>query len=128
MVAVEGDLRSPVGAVFNDLPDRVSDSLILIGARLRDLAGFIAYAPARLGGGVDGSDDRICRCSAAVVSSRRNFPARWPNSTGWAADRGAVAACFLPLYQAQWLFLIILWVITLGTLDLRAPYRPHSYG
>lgn len=29
---------------------------------------------------------------------------------------GAVAACFLPLYQAQWLFLIILWVITLGAL------------
>lgn len=44
MVAVEGGLRSPVGAVFNDLPDRVSDSLILIGAGY-GLAGFITYAP-----------------------------------------------------------------------------------
>lgn len=44
MVAVEGGLRSPAGAVFNDLPDRISDSLILVIAGY-GLAGFMAYAP-----------------------------------------------------------------------------------
>lgn len=31
MVAVEGGLRSPAGAVYNELPDRVSDTLLLLG-------------------------------------------------------------------------------------------------
>lgn len=31
MVAVEGKMRSAVGALYNDMPDRISDSLILIG-------------------------------------------------------------------------------------------------
>ncbi|MFW0767342.1 CDP-alcohol phosphatidyltransferase family protein [Trabulsiella odontotermitis] len=31
MVAVEGGLRSPAGAVYNELPDRISDTLLLLG-------------------------------------------------------------------------------------------------
>lgn len=31
MVAVEGGQRSAVGALYNDMPDRISDSLILLG-------------------------------------------------------------------------------------------------
>lgn len=32
MVAVEGGMRSPAGAVFNELPDRLSDTLLFLGA------------------------------------------------------------------------------------------------
>lgn len=32
MVAVEGGLGSPLGALYNELPDRVSDSAVLVGA------------------------------------------------------------------------------------------------
>ena len=32
MVAVEGGLRSPVGELYNEVPDRVSDTLILVAA------------------------------------------------------------------------------------------------
>jgi phosphatidylglycerophosphate synthase len=32
MVAIEGGMRSPVGEVYNDLPDRLSDALILLAA------------------------------------------------------------------------------------------------
>src|SRR5262245_34124008 len=32
MVAIEGGLRSAAGEIYNDLPDRVSDALILIAA------------------------------------------------------------------------------------------------
>lgn len=31
MVAVEGGLKSPAGAVYNELPDRIADTLIIIG-------------------------------------------------------------------------------------------------
>jgi phosphatidylglycerophosphate synthase len=32
MVAIEGGMRSAAGEVYNDLPDRVSDALILLAA------------------------------------------------------------------------------------------------
>lgn len=32
MVAIEGGLKTPAGELFNDVPDRISDPLILVGA------------------------------------------------------------------------------------------------
>jgi phosphatidylglycerophosphate synthase len=32
MVAIEGDMRSPLGDLFNEVPDRVSDTVIFVGA------------------------------------------------------------------------------------------------
>ncbi|HBI10508.1 MAG TPA: CDP-alcohol phosphatidyltransferase family protein [Franconibacter pulveris] len=32
MVAVEGGLRSPAGAIYNELPDRISDTVLFLGA------------------------------------------------------------------------------------------------
>src|SRR5690349_13559135 len=32
MVAIEGGLRTPSGEIYNDLPDRLSDALILVAA------------------------------------------------------------------------------------------------
>ena len=40
MVAIEGGLRTPSGEIFNDLPDRLSDALILVAA------GYAASSPA----------------------------------------------------------------------------------
>jgi phosphatidylglycerophosphate synthase len=34
LIAVEGGLGSPVGEIYNDLPDRVADTLIFVGAGL----------------------------------------------------------------------------------------------
>ena len=40
MVAIEGGLHSPTGALFNELPDRIEDSLLLVAA------GFAGGVPA----------------------------------------------------------------------------------
>lgn len=32
LMAVEGDMRSPLGDLYNDVPDRLSDAIILVGA------------------------------------------------------------------------------------------------
>jgi phosphatidylglycerophosphate synthase len=39
MMAVEGGLKSPSGEIYNDLPDRVADAFILIGA------GYVMHGP-----------------------------------------------------------------------------------
>lgn len=43
MLAVEGNLRTPTGELFNELPDRVADLLIIAGAGYG--ARHIAWAP-----------------------------------------------------------------------------------
>ena len=43
MIAVEGNSRSPVGELYNEVPDRISDTAILIGA------GFAAGGSPTLG-------------------------------------------------------------------------------
>ncbi len=40
MVAVEGNQKSPAGDIYNDLPDRVSDTIILIAAGYAAARGF----------------------------------------------------------------------------------------
>ena len=44
LLAVEGRLGSPAGEIWNDLPDRIADPLVLVGAGLavRDLPGGAA--------------------------------------------------------------------------------------
>lgn len=48
MLAVEEGLKTPVGELYNELPDRVADVLILVGAgyAIRDLPGGIALGSA----------------------------------------------------------------------------------
>ncbi len=45
MVAVEGGLRSPTGDLYNEVPDRVSDSLILVGLGYGLAAGATPATP-----------------------------------------------------------------------------------
>ncbi len=73
MVAVEGGLRSPTGEIWNDLPDRFADALILLGAGY-SLSGFpwgpelgwlatalaILTAYVRLLGGAAGASQQFC--------------------------------------------------------------------
>ena len=73
LMAVEGGLKTRAGAIFNDLPDRVSDSLLLVAAGYsitgvdwgRDLgwaAGLLAVLTAyvRVLGGSAGAAQQFC--------------------------------------------------------------------
>ena len=76
MVAVEGGMKTPSGEVYNDLPDRVADALILVGAGYGIAGGsgpllgwfaallavFTAYV--RLLGGTRGKGSRSARREA----------------------------------------------------------------
>ena len=49
MLAVEKERKSPTGEIFNDLPDRISDLLLLLAAQKRSYdyleegSGFVAF-------------------------------------------------------------------------------------
>ncbi|MCW7762009.1 CDP-alcohol phosphatidyltransferase family protein [Photorhabdus luminescens] len=116
MVAVEGGLKTAAGTVFNDLPDRIADSFILIGVgygltlfpfaiSLGCIAALLAVLTAyiRLLGGTCGLPQRFLgpmakqhRMALITVSS--------------------IVAAFLPQLWGQYLLLAVLVVITLGCL------------
>jgi phosphatidylglycerophosphate synthase len=77
MVAVETKRASPVGELFNEVPDRVSDSAILIGL------GFAAGGSALLGlaAALTAMFTAYVRAvGKAAGALRRNFADRWPSS------------------------------------------------
>ncbi|OBU04774.1 CDP-alcohol phosphatidyltransferase family protein [Morganella psychrotolerans] len=117
MVAVEGGLRSPVGAVFNDLPDRISDSLILIGVGY-GLSGFISWTP-ELGwaAALMSVMTAYVRVLGGACEQPQKFLGPMAKQHRMALlTVSAVVACFLPPDWSQSLFFIVLWVITLGAL------------
>lgn len=106
MVAVEGGMRSPAGAVYNELPDRVSDTLLLLGVGYGILqppyAPLLALATAyiRLLGGTCGLAQRF---SGPMAKQHRMA----------LLTVGAVVAAIVPQW-GQFIFTLILAVILLG--------------
>lgn len=114
MVAVEGGLRSPAGPVFNDLPDRISDTLILVGLGYglplllwSSTLGWMAALFAAL--------TAYVRLLGATCGLPQQFlgPMAKQHRMALLSVCGIVAA-FLPLDWGQWLLGMALVVITLG--------------
>jgi len=111
MVAIEGGRRTPDGALWNELPDRISDLAILVGAGLavdQPALGWAAGAAAvltayvrELGNGIDGVSD---------FAGPMAKPQRMALIT-----LGALAATLDPLWGGDGQSVTItLWVIVLG--------------
>ncbi|NHB87562.1 CDP-alcohol phosphatidyltransferase family protein [Photorhabdus tasmaniensis] len=116
MVAVEGGLKTAAGAVFNDLPDRIADSFILIGLgygltlfpfaiSLGCIAALLAVLTAyiRLLGGTCGLPQRFL---GPMAKQHRMA----------LITVGSIVAAFLSQLWGQYLLFAILVVITLGCL------------
>lgn len=114
MVAVEGGMRTPTGAVFNDLPDRISDTLILAGIGY-GLTGFpwavsLGWATALLAALT--AYIRVLG-GACGLAQRFTGPMAKPHRMAL-VTAGAIIAAFLPAYWGQWLMLAVLIVIAAG--------------
>lgn len=116
MVAVEGGMGSPAGPVWNELPDRISDSLILLGAgygltlipwgaTLGWSAALLALMTAylRLLGGTCGLKQQF---SGPMAKQQRMA----------VLCVAAVLAIWVPPQWGQWLILSCLVVINAGAL------------
>jgi len=115
MVAVEGGMKSPSGDVYNDFPDRLSDAITLLGVgyglTLWPWATDLAWAAAlsavmtayvRLLGGAIGLPQRF---SGPFAKQQRMV----------VLTAAAVIAALLPFQNGQWVLLIALIVVLIGT-------------
>jgi phosphatidylglycerophosphate synthase len=86
MVAVLRETASPVGELFNEVPDRVSDAATLIGfgyATGSDpVLGFVAT--------IFASFSPICGHREKSPARIRNFAGRWRNNNAWRQSRSSL--------------------------------------
>lgn len=106
MVAIEGGKHSPTGALYNELPDRVADSLLIValghgcglpwlgwlGALLAALTAYVRQTGAGLGLGQDyrgpmAKPHRMAVLTAACVLGALEL---WLHHTRWALLAAAV--------------------------------------
>ncbi len=116
MVAVEGGMKTPGGEVYNEVPDRIADSVIFIGlayglseywgaVSLGYLAALFAMATAYI---------RVLGGSCGLP---QKFLGPFAKQQRMAlVTIGTVAAAFMPIQWAQYLLYIILWVLVVGSL------------
>ncbi|WP_193016412.1 CDP-alcohol phosphatidyltransferase family protein [Proteus sp. FME41] len=116
MVAVEGGMKSPVGAVYNELPDRIADTLIILGVGY----GLSSYFPMAITLGWIGAFFAVMTAYVRVLGGSCGLEQRF---TGPMAKQHrmalltsiAVIAAFIPNLWGVWLFFISLWIIILGS-------------
>ncbi|WP_187181799.1 CDP-alcohol phosphatidyltransferase family protein [Serratia marcescens] len=116
MVAVEGGLATPAGPVYNELPDRVSDTLIFVGVgyglsafSFAETLGWVASLLALM--------TAYLRLLGGTCGLRQHFFGPMAKQHRMALLCGCtVLALFLPTFYGQTLLLLCLVVISLGSL------------
>ncbi len=116
MVAVEGGMGSPAGPVYNELPDRVSDTLILLGVGYSltawPEAAILGWAAALLA-----LMTAYLRLLGGTCGLKQQFLGPMAKQHRMAIlCAGAVVAIFLPVQWGQLLLLTCLTIICLGSL------------
>lgn len=113
LVAVEGGRKSAYGPLFNEVPDRIQDSLLLIAAGYGIGHGWLGFLAALLAA--------ICayvRLLGGTFGFPQDFsgPMAKPHRMA-ALTLGAVAACIEAYWKGTgWSLLVILSLIAAGTL------------
>jgi len=117
MVAVEGGKKSAVGDIYNEFPDRLSDTLILVGAGVAGgscesvCLGFAAALFAMF--------TAYARVLGGAIGATQRFLGPMAKQHRMALLTGATALCFLtPVWPNlnRWVFPLTLLLISVGSL------------
>lgn len=111
MVAVEGGRGAPDGPFWNEAPDRMADTLILVGIGLGAGSPALGWATATLAIGTAYIRELG---SAQGLSADFRGPMAKPQRMA-TATASAVIAVFLPTIAGVSVLMIALWIIILGT-------------
>jgi phosphatidylglycerophosphate synthase len=82
MVALEGGRRTKSGEIFNDLPDRIADGLIFVGAGYAARTHHFGVELGFLGAAL-AIFTAYVRMLGARQGSSKALAARWPNNIAW---------------------------------------------
>jgi phosphatidylglycerophosphate synthase len=111
MVAIEGGRKSPTGALYNEIPDRLADSLLIVAL------GYAAGAPI-LGwyGALAAAVTAYIRVLGGALGQAQDFrgPMAKPHRMAVATIGCIAAAVELPTAGSHWALTAAIWIIAVG--------------
>ncbi|WP_424810706.1 CDP-alcohol phosphatidyltransferase family protein [Roseococcus sp. YIM B11640] len=113
MVAIEGGMKTPTGAMYNEFPDRVADTFFLVPLGYAAGVEWLGWAAALLA-----ALTAYVRVFGGSVGLAQDFSGVMAKQRRMAALTLALvlAAIEVPLFGTRWSLLICGWAIVLGSL------------
>ena len=113
MVAIEGGMKTPTGALYNEFPDRIADSLFLVPLGYAAGAPWLGWACALLA-----AFTAYVRVFGGSVGLPQDFSGIMAKQRRMAALTAAlvIAAIEFPLLGTRWALLLCGWIVALGSL------------
>jgi phosphatidylglycerophosphate synthase len=112
MVAIEGKRQSKTGALFNEVPDRLADSLFIVAV------GYVVGVPA-LGwfGALAAAVTAYIRVLGGSIGLPQDFrgPMAKPHRMAVLTAACVLGAAEWWLWQTQWALLLAAWIIAVGS-------------
>lgn len=113
MVAIEGGMKTPTGALYNEFPDRIADTLFLVPLGYAAGMPWLGWACALLA-----ALTAYVRVFGGSVGLPQDFSGIMAKQRRMAALTAALvlAAIELPVFGTGWALLMCGWLIALGSL------------
>jgi phosphatidylglycerophosphate synthase len=112
MVAIEGQRQSKTGALFNEVPDRLADSLFIVAV------GYVVGVPA-LGwfGALAAAVTAYIRVLGGSIGLPQDFrgPMAKPHRMAVLTVACVLGAAEWWLWQTQWTLLLAAWIVAVGS-------------
>jgi len=113
MVAIEGRRQSPTGALYNEIPDRIADSLLIVAL------GYAIHSPA-IGwlGALAAAVTAYIRALGGALRLPQDFrgPMAKPHRMAVLTAGCALGALEMWLMGSQWALVAAAWLIALGSI------------
>jgi phosphatidylglycerophosphate synthase len=113
MVAIEGKRQSPTGALYNEIPDRIADSLFLVALGYAIAEPWLGWL-----GALAAAVTAYIRVLGGSLGLPQDFrgPMAKPHRMAALTAACVLGAVELALNESQWALLIAAWVIAIGAI------------
>ena len=113
MVAIEGKQQSPTGALFNEIPDRIADSLFLVALGYAIGVAWLGWL-----GALAAAVTAYIRVLGGAIGLPQDFRGPLAKQQRMAALTGAcvLGAVELWLHHTQWALIAAAWLIAVGSI------------
>jgi phosphatidylglycerophosphate synthase len=113
MVAIEGKQQSPTGALFNEIPDRIADSLFIVALGFAIGAAWLGWL-----GALAAAVTAYIRVLGGAIGLPQDFRGPLAKQQRMAVLTGAcvLGAIELWLHPTQWALLVAAWLIAVGSI------------
>lgn len=112
MVAIDGNRHSPVGALYNEVPDRVADSLFIVALGYAIGMSWLGWA-----GALAAALTAYVRVLGGSLGLSQDFrgPMAKPQRMAVLTAACVLGAIELSMWGSQWALIVAAWLIAVGS-------------